>query len=116
MICQMVKVNNIGVMELTIKEIFSMVKNMEKVNVNSQMVQLIKVHLEMINLMVKDDSLQNKVNTLGSFKKENFKAKDYFNGKMGLHMKVTIKMIEKMVSENISILRERCLKVIGEMA
>ena len=56
MICQMVKVNNIGVMELTIKEIFSMVKNMEKVNVNSQMVQLIKVHLEMINLMVKEDS------------------------------------------------------------
>ena len=92
-----------------------MVKNMEKVNVNSLMVQLIKVLLEMTNLMVKDDSLRDKENTLASFNKENFKEKDYFNGRMGLRMKVTTKMIENMVLENTSTLKERCLKVIGEM-
>lgn len=115
MICQMVKVNSIGEMELSIKEIFSMVKNMEKVNVNSLMVQLIKVLLEMINLMVKDDSLRDKVNILASFNKENFKEKGYSNGRMGLRTKATTKMIVNMVSENILTLRERCLKVIGEM-
>lgn len=115
MICQMVKVSSIGEMELSIKEIFSMVKNMEKVNVNSLMVQLIKVLLEMINLMVKDDSLRDKVNILASFNKENFKEKGYSNGRMGLRTKATTKMIVNMVSENILTLRERCLKVIGEM-
>lgn len=92
-----------------------MVKNMEKVNVNSPIVQLIKVLLEMINLMVKDDSLRDKVNILASFNKENFKEKGYSNGRMGLRTKATTKMIVNMVSENILTLRERCLKVIGEM-
>lgn len=90
-------------------------KNTEKVNVNFQMEPLIKDLLNMINLMVKGDFPLSKVNTPDFFNKENFRAKAFFNGKMDHHMKVTIKMIKSMDLENISILMEKCLRVIGKM-
>ena len=88
---------------------------MEKVNVNFQMGQLIKDLSNMINLMDKDEFLLNKVNTLDFFNKGSFKVKVFFNGKMDHHMKVTMKMIKNMDLENISILMEKCLRVIGNM-
>lgn len=90
-------------------------KNMEKVNVNFQMEQLIKDLSNMINLMDKDEFLLNKVNTLDFFNKGSFKVKVFFNGKMDHHMKVTMKMIKNMDLENILILMEKCLRVIGNM-
>lgn len=92
-----------------------MVRNTEEVNVNFQMAQLIKDLLDMINLMDKVDFPSSKVNTLDSFSKVNSKEKDFFNGKMDHHMKVTIKMIKNMDSENILTLMEKCLRVIGKM-
>lgn len=90
-------------------------RNTEKVNVNFQMAQLIKDLLDMINLMDKVNFPSSKVNTLDSFSKVNSKEKDFFNGKMDHHMKVTIKMIKNMDSENILTLMEKCLRVIGKM-
>lgn len=90
-------------------------RNTEKVSVNFQMAQLIKDLLDMINLMDKVDFPSSKVNTLDSFSKVNSKEKDFFNGKMDHHMKVTIKMIKNMDSENILTLMEKCLKVTGKM-
>lgn len=90
-------------------------RNTEKVSVNFQMEQLIKDLLDMINLMDKVDFPSSKVNTLDSFSKVNSKEKDFFNGKMDHHMKVTIKMIKNMDSENILTLMEKCLRVIGKM-
>lgn len=90
-------------------------RNTEKVSVNFQMAQLIKDLLDMINLMDKVDFPSSKVNTLDSFSKVNSKEKDFFNGKMDHHMKVTIKMIKNMDSENILTLMEKCLRVIGKM-
>ena len=90
-------------------------RNTEKVSVNFQMAQLIKDLLDMINLMDKVDFPSSKVNTLDSFSKVNSKEKDFFNGKMDHHMKVTIKMIKNMDSENILTLMEKCLRVTGKM-
>lgn len=90
-------------------------RNTEKVSVNFQMAQLIKDLLDMINLMDKVDFPSSKVNTLDSFSKVNSKEKDFFNGKMDHHIKVTIKMIKNMDSENILTLMEKCLRVIGKM-
>lgn len=77
--------------------------------------QLIKDLSNMINLMDKDEFLLNKVNTLDFFNKGSFKVKVFFNGKMDHHMKVTMKMIKNMDLENILILMEKCLRVIGNM-
>lgn len=90
-------------------------RNTEEVNVNFQMAQLIKDLLDMINLMDKVNFPSSKVNTLDSFSKVNSKEKDFFNGKMDHHMKVTIKMIKNMDSENILTLMEKCLRVTGKM-
>lgn len=90
-------------------------RNTEKVIVNFQMALLIKDLLDMINLMDKVDFSSSKVNTLDSFRKVNSKVKDFFNGKMDHHMKVTIKMIKNMDSENILTLMEKCLRVTGKM-
>lgn len=114
-IYQMEKVSNIGEMDLTIKETFLMVKNTGKESVNFLTVLLMKVLSSMINSMVKAAYPLIKANIPDSFNKENFKVRDYFNGKMDRFMRVITKMIKSMDLANILILKEKCLKGIGKM-
>jgi hypothetical protein len=82
----MEKDNKYGVKVQLIKVIFLMVKNTVKVSINFLTEISTKDLLNMINLMVKVISVFLKENIQALFKKENFKEKELFDGKMVLHM------------------------------
>jgi len=85
-ICQMVKENKFGVKAQLIKVIFLMVKNTGKDNINFLTEISTKDLLNMINLTVKVILVYLKENIQVLFKKEDFKEKVLFDGKMVPHM------------------------------